>query len=70
MQMQAADIKKFPKCAAYVSVKMPEVGKVGVIISTIQKFSGAIDKKTIREALRQGAHGYRREPGAAAARGV
>ncbi len=51
MQIQAGDIKKFPKFAAYVSVKLPEVAKVDVIISTIQKLSGTIDKKTIKEAL-------------------
>ena len=51
MQMRAADIKKFRKFAAYVSVKMPEVAKVDVIISEIQKQAGTIDKKTIKEAL-------------------
>jgi len=49
--MQKDGIKKFRKFAAYVSVKMPEVAKVDVIISEIQKQAGTIDKKTIKEAM-------------------
>jgi hypothetical protein len=51
MQMQAADIKKFRRFAAFVSVKMPEVARVDPIISTIQTLAGAVDKKTIKDAL-------------------
>jgi hypothetical protein len=56
MQMDAADIRKFPKFAAYVSTKIPEVAKVPVIINAIQKFAGTIDKDTIKDALLWG-HG-------------
>ena len=51
MQMSAGDIKKFPKFAAYVSTKLPEVRSIGAIISAIQKFAGTIDRATIKEAL-------------------
>lgn len=51
MQMQAADIKKFPRFVAYVSTKMPEVATVDAIISGIQKYAGAVSKKTIKDAL-------------------
>lgn len=51
MQMSAGDIKKFPKFAAYVSTKMPEVRSIGVIISTIQRLAGTIDRATITNAL-------------------
>jgi hypothetical protein len=51
MQMQAADIAKFPRFAAYVSVKMPEVTKVDTIISAIHKYAGAVSKSVIKDAL-------------------
>jgi hypothetical protein len=54
MQLSAADIKKYPKFARYVSLNMPEVAQVSVIINKIQELAGTIEKSTIKEALKWG----------------
>lgn len=51
MKMDPADIKRFPKFHYYVSINMPEVGKVTSIINAIKGLSGTIDAKTIQDAL-------------------
>jgi hypothetical protein len=49
--MQKDDITKYPKFARYVSIEVPKVAKIDVIINSIKKFSGTIDKKKITDAL-------------------
>jgi hypothetical protein len=52
--MTAADIKKYPKFAAYVSKNIPEVRFVPAIIATIKKLAGDIKADKIKKALEWG----------------
>src|SRR5688572_1004061 len=54
MQLSKADIKKYPKFARYVSLKMPEVAHEAKIVNTIQSLSGSITKAKIKQALEWG----------------
>ena len=54
MQMSVANIKKYPKFAKYVSLRMPEIAQVAVIVSTIRKLAGTITTAKIKEALEWG----------------
>jgi hypothetical protein len=54
MQLSRADIKKYPKFAKYVSLRMPEVAREATIINKIQSLSGTITKAKIKEALEWG----------------
>lgn len=54
MQMIKADIKTYPKLYQYVSVSIPAVAEVSIIITTIQRQAGTIDRKTIKGALQWG----------------
>ena len=55
MQMSAADIKKYPKFARYVSVSIPrDIIPNDFILQKIRKFAGEISITKIKEALKWG----------------
>ena len=54
MKMSAADIKKYPQFAQYVSVALPSVQHVKPIINAMQKLAGKTPRATIIEGLQWG----------------
>ena len=53
MKMSRSDIQSYPKFAAYVRYKMPELVNVGVIVKNVKKF-GSLTSTELRHALAWG----------------
>ena len=54
MQLSREDIRKYPKFAKYVSLRIPEVAQVMVIVNKIKELAGTITVTKIKEALEWG----------------